>query len=136
MELARERVLIPPGEVGGAESLEHFHYGQLWLGLFQEVVVLEDVVSPDQPIVKRDEVVDGNIDCPIVVLVTKRFLSAVDFLVDLFIFEVKGLVLLVEVLLEELFGEVRGEAEGEHRVNDSGRSEEGSVLSRARPTQD
>ena len=54
-------------------------------------------------------------------------------LVDLFVLEVKGLVLLVEVLLEELFGEVRGEAKGEHRINDSGRSEEGSVLSVLKP---
>jgi len=74
--------------------------------------VLKNVISPDQPIIERDKVVYRDIDYLVVVLVAERFLSAIDFIVKLFAFEIKGLVLLVEILLKELFGKIRREAEG------------------------
>jgi len=69
--------------------------------------MFENVVGSDQMVVQRYKIVNRDVNEPVVLLVTKRFFCPVDFDICVAVFIVKGLVLLVQVLLEELFGQVR-----------------------------
>ena len=121
--------MLSVSEVIVSKTFEHFDVCQLRLVLLEHIVVLEYVIRPNQPVVERYEVVDGDVDGAVVVLIAERLFLAVYSHVILLTLEIEGLELPVQVLLEELLGKVSREAKLDHGVDHAGGLHYGVVSS-------